>query len=342
MIPNKFLNIFINIIVTFFFMISIEGCSTPNSSNKSSEENQFDEEAPLEDNIKLAIETTGITFVKVNKHIKKKNLYAKTNSYAKKYLLDHTEVLNEIRTKRAVHFYKIKNGKPDNRLIKYLIEHDHLEANKAGWQLASYYPSAGIKKFIEGIISIALVKNSESRLYYQEVAFAILSNKITNVFTFLRQGLLYTGIKAFAQAMAYLLPEKSSNKFMTYLSLATLEDLRQLNQKTIELNTAVFILNHFVKFPPDSDHKNIAHLFYYSVSRNSGLRELSFPILENLILDAKSKLADNLAKLPRWVQVSFVERNKDKSSKVVMLFLQELKTSTPHKEVIDEISRIQY
>lgn len=300
----------------------------------------YDKDDPLATKISKAIEGDGVIFMRVSKEVANKRQFKQANAIARRYLLEHGDELDKISATRALHFYRLKNKRVDVNLIKFLSQKSHKTAKRAGFRLAADYPSAKVRRFIESYVSLALIENFEDELYLEEVADAILANRAADLFTFVRQGLLSTGDRAFAEAMAKLIPARASDGFMQYLNLATLEDLRQLNQKTIKLDTAIFILAHLGRYLPDHDSDLVNHLFYYAVSRNTALRELAMPVLEKLMIVDDIAMAERLSRLPLEVQVAFVEHQRSNSNPVVGVFFSKLKTVTPHREVIQDINGI--
>lgn len=293
---------------------------------------------PLSTKISKAIEGNGVIFVKVSKEVAKSQQFKATNAIARRYLLDHGDSLDKIAATRALHFYRLKNPRVDLNLIKFLTQQENETARRAGFRLASDYPSPKVRQFIGSYISLALIQNIEDKLYLDEVADAILANRANDLYTFLRQGLLSTGGRPFAEAMAKMDPRRASDGFLSYLGMATLDDLRQLNQKTITLDTAIYILGHLSRYLPDHDNDLVSRLYYYAVSRNTALRELAIPVLEKLMIVDDIAMAERLARLPLEVQVAFVEHQRANSNPVIGVFFSKLKTVTPHKEVIQDIN----
>ena len=61
--------------------------------------------------------------------------------------------------------------------------------------------------------------------------------------------------------MAHLNPLSAANDFLDYLSLAPVEELRQLAQKTINLYTAQVAFKHFIRYPISINHPKSQILF---------------------------------------------------------------------------------
>lgn len=170
-----------------------------------------------------------------------------------------------------------------------------------------------------------------------QMAQAAQANKLTSIYTLLRRGLMMKGDSEFAKAMITFDPKKATNDFMDYLSLATVEDLRQLNQSTINLHTCLVIFRHFLNYPVSTSHPKYSHLFIYSVSRNQVLKEMANLVLERQLPQYREQMAFTLARLPVWIQVAYVEGIRENLNTNVNLFLAKLKTVTAHKEVLEEI-----
>lgn len=340
------------LILTALTLWATAGCTTDGSPDVAGAEEETAEQKrkrqaaqivyrpgdSLATKITKAIEGDGLVFVKVSKEVAKKKQYKQANRLARKYLLEHGDELDKISATRALHFYRVKNKRVDLNLIKFLSQKSNVTARRAGFRLASDYPSPKVKRFIESYVSLALIQNIEKQLYLEEVADAILANRSKDLYTFLREGLLSTGERAFAEAMAKMNPAGASDGFLQYLNLATLDDLRQLNQKTIKLDTAIYILAHLSRYLPDHDSDLVNHLYFYAVSRNTALRELAVPVLEKLMIVDDIAMAERLSRLPLEVQVAFVEQQRTNSSPVIGVFFSKLKTVTPHREVIQDIN----
>ena len=142
----------------------------------------------------------------------------------------------------------------------------------------------------------------------------------------------------FAKTMIKLNPEKARFDFMDYLGRATIEDLRQLNQKTVDLHATLVILNFYKSNDIPLFHPKVGSLFLFSISRNRALAEVATEVLEKETGRYSFELALILARLPQWIQVAFVESQKGEQSTKVGVLLGHLREITPSKQVIEEIN----
>jgi hypothetical protein len=169
------------------------------------------------------------------------------------------------------------------------------------------------------------------------MALAVQANQIRSVYTLLRQGLLMQGSEEYAKAMIDLAPEKASNDFMAYLAQATIEDLRQLNQQSVNLYACVTIFRFYLTHTLPVNHPGFSHLYLYAVSRNQMLAEMAQAVLEKQLGGSREQLVYALARMPVWIQVAYIEGTRMNPNPNVSLFLDDLKKLSAHKEVIEEI-----
>ena len=116
-----------------------------------------------------------------------------------------------------------------------------------------------------------------------EMARAVKAHQMRGVYTLLREGLMKTGADDFAISMLSLNAESAALDFIDYLSKTDLEDLRQINQKNINIYSCLVILRFFNSYPLPVEHPDIGIIFQYAVSRNTGLNEMARSVLDRQI-----------------------------------------------------------
>jgi hypothetical protein len=129
---------------------------------------------------------------------------------------------------------------------------------------------------------------------------------------------------------------------MTYLAQAPAEELRQLTLSSVNLYTAVAILKHLQKHPPNLANAYFDHLFLYAVSRNTGLAELAQLTVENFVPAHTDLVAMALARHPAWVQIAYLENARRRMNPKEGLLLGELKKVTSERDVIEEIDEAKF
>ena len=216
-------------------------------------------------------------------------------------------------------------------------DHVHIQLS---WYLAAKRPSAKMGEMIEKVVSGALARSSLKNMYMPAMADAISNNKLTDLYTVVRQGLFETNHIQFVNAMMSLNPEQASSDFMFYLSKAPLQELRQLNLKTLDLLVCSQILSHLQAFPPEISHPKFDKLFHFAISRNIALSEHARRVLDVYIPEKNNHLAILLARLPNWVQIAFIEGSRRNLNPQLSLFLRELKKTSSQREVVEEIDHV--
>jgi hypothetical protein len=180
-------------------------------------------------------------------------------------------------------------------------------------------------------------EGEEEVLYVPSMALAVQANRMDSAYTLLREGLFRTGEETFARAMATLKPRQASDDFLDYLSKASVEELRQLNQKEVNVYSCLVALQHLTQVPASINHPHFNHLFLYAVSRNQGLADLAHVVLERAVGNHTEYLAVLLSQMDDWIQVAYVESARRRMSPSVQAFILALKEATPHPSVVEEI-----
>lgn len=254
--------------------------------------------------------------------------------------LNSSTFLNEAPDSQLINtmnLLKSVDRRPRLDLFKSLIKHDRVAVRDMAWNIAANHPSKRMAALMESELTQAVTRSTEDRFLHPQMAVAVRQNQLKSAYTFVRLGLYEKGDDEFAKAMAALDPEKASDDFLPYLAKASVEELRQLNQTNINMYTCIVILQHLNIQPATIAHPLFSQLFLYAVSRNPGFSDLASMAIDKLMPAYKAELAQLLAQQPAWVQLSYVEGTKRRRSTYATVFLNELKTSTTHEEVSEEI-----
>jgi hypothetical protein len=243
---------------------------------------------------------------------------------------------NDAQSVRFFHLYQSFHKEIDPASLKVFLQSKRGIIRAAGWTLAASYPSRSVREVIESVLSDAVVKNTEQDHYSEEMAIAVRQNNIQGVYTIVRQALFATGEEEFAKTMSYLNPKQASKDFLSYLALVDVEELRQLNQVTINPYAALVALRHLLVYPVRTSDDDAAILFFYATSRNLAFAELAQNVIQMMSVEQKGELAFLLAKMPDWVQVALIEQFRRAPSTIKSGLISELIQMTPHKHVQDE------
>jgi hypothetical protein len=172
------------------------------------------------------------------------------------------------------------------------------------------------------------------------LAKAIAANQLEASYSLLREGLLFTHSDAYADAMIQINPRQASSDFLDYLSLVSVEELRQISITSINVYTAMGMFRHLMKYPVEISHPKFDHIFLYAISRNIAFKNIGRDLLEVYIVENRNHLALVLSRMPIWIQLAFVEGSRHQLNPVVGRLLSELKTLSREKAVVDEINSI--
>lgn len=240
---------------------------------------------------------------------------------------------------RLINYFQATSGKfISPKVFDRLVRSKDAFTRQLGWMLAANRPSDLIAVTIDRYLTRAVLDGEEKKVLVPEMALAVKANRLVGSYSLLKRGLMETGGAEFVDAMIQLNPVKSMYDFMDYLALATVEDLRQMNQKVVDMQTCVAILKIYLEKGIPIEHPKFEHMFLYAVSRNAALKDLASSALEKYMSQNRDQLAYTLARLPVWIQLAFIEGTRDRMNAVLGLFLSELRGVTAHKEVVDEIN----
>ena len=257
---------------------------------------------------------------------------------AEQDLLQKSESMSPGALFNTAHVYRVSGPSIHPQVLLSLVGSKSESNRKVGWKLAAAKPSPEIARTIESILGQALTRGRESTILMPEMASAIQENSIKTAFSFLVLGLMQQGAPEFANAMLALDPGKAAGPFIDYLNRTDLEDLRQLNQKYVNLLTCTVIFRFFSENPLPLSHPGVGQIFQFAVSRNRALAEMSFAVLEKNLSENRLALASLLARQPVQVQVAFIENSQRDLTANLRLFLANMKDVAQQKEVMEELN----
>lgn len=220
------------------------------------------------------------------------------------------------------------------------LSHRHEIVRRIAWRLASfgkkYISDENIEVHVAGLVN----RGRESSLFVPEFAEAIGARQLRNYYSLVRQGLMETGLDAFATSLIRLNPKAASSDFLVYLSSIPVEDLRQMSQESMKPETVVVIFDHLGAFTPSPSNSMSSYLFVYTISRNMLISEKAQEILEKMMRTDAMTMAIYLARMDEWIQTAFVETARKNLNPTLKSFLMQLKEYTPHQYVVADISSI--
>lgn len=298
------------------------------------------EKTPLPEVANAAAKFGGQTLEDAKKIIIHRKEQTAAIAWSETELKEEIENGDPVLIANVVNLYMAMHPQVPIKLVEGMVSAQRPIVRQMGWKLAAQKPNREMAAFIEGFLTQVVWKNGEENVLLPEMAEAVQSNRVKSVYTLLRQGLMQDGSESFARAMITLEPDRASSDFFDYLAKATIEDLRQLNQKSVNALTCYIILNHFGTHGVDLDHPKFEMLFFYAVSRNQALAQLANGVLEKQMAFTRENMAYTLARLPIWLQMAYVEGARANPNPNVGLFLGDLKKLTAHKEVVEEIEAV--
>ena len=202
------------------------------------------------------------------------------------------------------------------------------------------FPSLEVGNYIDQRITEAISDDELLTIFIPEMADAVANNNLTESYTVLRHGLFKTNHVSFASGMIALDPKQASSDFLDYLAQASPEELRQINQESVNLYVCTQILHHLQDVRVPISHKHFPHLFFYAISRSQGLADMAKKVLKTYLSEKPEDMAYALSRLPVWTQVAFIEGSKKTMTPVLGLFFAELKKISVQKEILDEIETL--
>jgi hypothetical protein len=326
------------VLLACFLVASCQTMSSESAKNETPPEITADMD--FDDAIDAAVKFGGETLAKVKKLIAQQKMGAKATAMMTERLssTEVAEKMPESQLMNMMHLLQSSGRRPSIELFRSLVRRERQAARDLGWNIAANYPSPEIAAAMDLEFTRAVASGTEETLLLPQMALAVQTNRLTSAYTLVRLGLMIKGNDEFAKAMISLAPRRSVDDFFPYLAKATIEELRQLNQSTVNVYTCMVILQHMNSVSPTTSHPQFSQLFLYAVSRNPGLSELASGAIDRVLPGFRTEVVQLLAQQPAWVQVAYVEGTKRRRSPHAPSFLAELKLSTSHNEVSEEIN----
>ncbi len=240
----------------------------------------------------------------------------------------------------TLHLYMVSQDPNSPALFKEISQIKKGMCQNMAWQLASTYKSNKMAQAVEERLSQSLIKSDLDEILQPKVADALILHNLKGSYTVAVYGLFNKPHAAFARAMIALNPTRASWDFMDYLSLASPEELRQLNIESVDMFACSEIFQHMQVYPVAVSHERFAHMFFYAVSRNPAFSEMARKVLELYLPRHGDYLAQLLARLPSWVQIAYVDASRRDLTPKLNLFLARLKKTSGDKDVTEEIDSV--
>lgn len=318
-------------------LIGASGCQTL-ESGAPTEKPQITRDMSLEDAYRKAVSYGAESLQELRELAKDRSQTAELHKIAEVDLLKEYDNLPTPVLLNVAHVYRVSGNTMNPEVLNRLARSKQEAVRRIGWRLASTRPSADVGRMIESLLSESLTKGRETDMLVPEMAMAIQENGIKSAYSFLVLGLMQQGAPEYANAMLALDANRASGPFIDYLNKADLDDLRQLNQKTVNLLTCTVIFRFFSENPLPLNHPGVPIIFQYAVSRNRALSEMAFAILDRHIPENRLALAVLLSRQPVPVQIAFIESSQRETTANLRLFLDDMKEVAQQKEVIEELN----
>ena len=295
---------------------------------------------PAKEIFDIALKHGGDSMKSLKKVSTKANKWPQMAQLSRDFLAKNIHSADRATLIRTAQVYQAAVPELEAQVLRLFTRHEKQDIAVIAWQLASIRPSAPVKRFIEEEVSFFLVRNWESRLLFPEFARAVQENEVNSVFSLLRMGLMENKGDDFAKAMLALNSRAVAEPFMDYLGTASVEDLRQMNQTTVDVYTCLVILRHFMANSLPVGHPDVGRLFVYAVSRNSALADMAREVIDQQLPQFKEQLTFALAKQPMKVQIAFVEGVRRSPGSNFRILLGQLRGVTRYSQVVEEIDTI--
>jgi hypothetical protein len=300
----------------------------------------LDQEMSVNDLLYNGIKYGRGTFKKAKILIDKKAMWTEANRISSKWILQDTSGWADDQLLNLVNFYQSRRSFLERDIFVKLVHSKRVVAVNAGWQLLANLPDGKFAKTVDQVLSEAIIAGTEAKHQVPPMADAIRMSHVTGAYSFVRAGLYAQGDISFAKAMASLEPGKSSGDFLTYLAMTPVDELRQINQKSLNLYTAVYVLKHFMAFPVSISHSESSSLFYYAVSRNNALSDLGRQVLQFGVRGEIQQTAGLLARLPAWLQMSLVESVRRAPTTKLKVLIAAMGEMTSDQDVAEEVREV--
>ncbi len=318
-------------------IILLTGCQTLNSEAPV-EKPQITKDSKLEEAYSQAVSYGAETLQELRDLARDRNQLVELHKLAENDLLKNSDRLPTPVLLNVAHVFRITSPSMNPQVLSVMARSKQESVRRIGWRLASMRPSSELARTIESLLTEALNKGQEDSMLVPEMATAIQENSIKSAYSFVVLGLMQQGNPEYANAMLALDAGKAPGPFIDYLNKADMDDLRQLNQKSINLLTCTVIFRFFSENQLPLNHPGVPIVFQFAVSRNRALSEMAFAVLEKHIPDNRLALAVLLSRQPVPVQVAFIESSQRESTANLRLFLADMKEVAQQKEVIEELN----
>ncbi len=320
-----------------FFLLGsllLTACQTTQDAKKP----EITRDMPLAEAYSLAKTHGSDVMQRVKELAKERKELPKLAEITENDLIHNHSKLSAPELSHATNMYVFSSQKADPKVIRALLTANQPEVRKVGWRLAAVKPSPEVVAVIDNVLNNALRDGQEDGILDPDMAKALQENDMKKDYTFLERGLALQGAPEYATAMLAIDPKSATPAFLNYLMRADLEDLRQLNQKSINVYTCTVIFRFLIENPLPISHPGVASLFLFAVSRNRGLADMANAVLEKQIPEHRASFAIILARLPVPVQVAFIENSQREMTANLRLLLHDLKDVAQNKEVIEELN----
>ena len=327
--------------VAIAFFMSTVGCQSLRSTERDGVSiPEIQESTSSDEALKIAVDFGGDRVEKAVQMIAKRKGSEKAAMAMEQSLQDQLLHFQNNQILNAANLYQQLTKTVSLDLFRKYVRSDRPVAKQVAWQWAAAFPSKTLSKAIDDELSLAVSGDEEQDFTTPEMANAVRVNRVKSSYTLIREGLMSKGDEAFARAMMSLNPEQASVDFLRYLALAPVEELRQLNQKTVNTYTCMFIFRHMASYPPPTTDPYYEQVFLFAVSRNPALSELANGVLRQSFSRGREGVAAVLARLPSWIQVAYLEYARRNLSPEMNQFLLALKERSSQEQVVEEIDEI--
>ncbi len=317
-------------------VLTLGACKTLDSG--AAKKPQITRDMPMQEAYQHAVSYGGEVLTQVKELARDKQQMNTIHALAEKDLLTQAENLPAPSLLNVAHLYRVSTSRLSSQVFLKLVESRELSVRQIAWRLAAAKPSVELSQAIEKYLESSLRNGREDEILTPEMAKAIQENNLKSAYSFLVRGLMLQGNPDYASAMLELDPSKAISPFLDYLTKADLEDLRQLNQKSVDAYTCTVIFRFLAENPLPVNHPGVSQLFLFAVSRNRALAEMAYAVLEKQIPENREALATLLARTPTQVQLAFIESSQQELSANVRLLLDDLKDLAQQKEVLEELN----
>ncbi|MEZ4742171.1 MAG: hypothetical protein R3B45_06970 [Bdellovibrionota bacterium] len=241
----------------------------------------------------------------------------------------------------AVNIYQATQPEKPEETFDLLIQSERKLARDLSWYIAGTFSTKTMGAAIDRHLTVAIEKNDiDEILSSPQFPSAVAANQLKGLYSLLRLGLFRTNSDSFASAMIALNSKQATADFLEYLAQAPVDELRQLTMVKLNVFTCIRALNHMVAVPPKISHPRFEHLFYFAISRNTTLSELSRRLIMSYLPNHAALVARHLARLDNWVQIAFIEGSRRNMTPVLGGMFSELRKQSSAKDVIEEIDAI--